>query len=141
MSRRAFKRTLLVFLIATVGGFLCAFLVTLSSIYFHIAAGHTNVAQDGLRLYLAYAIFCGIVPGAFLGIVSVPPIYLAFFSHLSDKELVRISCMIGGGTVVAGVLGSVAYELFALIAALLGFLTSVLAAVLYLKDRERLTPR
>ena len=99
--------------VGAVGGFVCAALV--------VAACSLFVTQVDRSLLISYIFTAAVVPGAVIGALLLPIVYLACFRHLEPNRLVVAGLWIGVGVLSGGLLASIGRELVALLGSLIGF--------------------
>lgn len=131
MSRNA-KLMILMIPLGAIAGFICAFVILLVTGFFHLIAG--RLLPYEVPHLLLYAIVAGIMPGANVGMIFTPVAYGIFFRDLDNNILRNVILIIGLTTIVAGGIGGIAQDFVALIFAVIGFCTGVLAAFAYSKD-------
>lgn len=125
--------------LGAVAGFICAFIVLLVTGVFHLISGRLSPSE--VPVLLLYAIVAGIMPGAMIGMMFTPIVFVIFFRDLDNSILRNVALIIGLNTIVAGGLGGIAQDFVALIFAGIGSCMGVLAAFAYSKDYMRSMPK
>lgn len=87
-------------------------------------------------VFVLYTVVVGIFPGSFLGFLLTPIAYAIFFRSITYDQLFKSVLIIFIVTVFAGTIGALAQDLFAFIAALVGFFAGVLAAFVRIRDAQ-----
>ena len=107
--------------IGACGGFVCGAIIVSACTFFGVRYERCPGTPLDWHLYGSYILTAALMPGACVGGIALPLVYIISFRDLSLYHLVRAGFWIGVSVVAGGLIASPAQELVALIGTLIGF--------------------